>query len=136
MIQDCTPDDLPEVLDIEQRSFAHPYTEFVFRKYLRATFLVLEEERILGYVIGVKMGCKGIIISLAVHPEYRRQGYGSRLVQAVTERLAAAVLEIQVRRSNMGAQCFYTSLGFEKSHVVPSYYGNGEDAVIMIKRAG
>ena len=136
MIQDCTPDDLPEVLDIEQRSFAHPYTEFVFRKYLRATFLVLEEERILGYVIGVKMGCKGIIISLAIHPKYRRQGYGSRLVQAVTERLAAAVLEIQVRRSNMGTQCFYTSLGFEKSHVVPSYYGNGEDAVIMIKRAG
>jgi ribosomal-protein-alanine N-acetyltransferase len=136
MIRDCTPDDLSEVLDIEQRSFVHPYTEFVFRKYLRATFLILEEERILGYIIGVKMGCKGIIISLAVHPEYRRHRYGSQLVQAVTERLNAAVLEIQVRRSNTGAQSFYTSLGFEKSHVVPSYYGNGEDAVIMIKRAG
>ncbi|MFO8132809.1 MAG: GNAT family N-acetyltransferase [Thermoplasmatota archaeon] len=135
MIRDCTPDDLHEVLDIEQRSFAHPYTRYVFQKYLRATFLVLEKQRILGYVIGVKMGCKGIIISLAVHPDHRRQGYGTRLVEAATERLDATVLEVQVRRGNTGAQRFYTSLGFQKSHVVPCYYGNGEDAVIMIKRA-
>ena len=134
MIRDCTSDDLPGVLDIEQRSFAHPYTDFVFRKYLRATFLILEEERIIGYVIGIKMGCKGIIISLAVHPKHRRNGYGSQLVQAVIERLNAAVLEIQVRRSNIGAQQFYASAEFEKSHVVPCYYGNGEDAIIMIKR--
>lgn len=134
MIRDCTPDDLPAVLDIEQRSFAHPYTLFVFKKYLRATFLVLEEQRILGYAIGVKMGCKGIIISLAVHPEHRRRGYGSRLVNVVTERLEASVLEIQVRRDNAGAQRFYAAVGFQKSHVVPHYYANGEDAVIMIKR--
>lgn len=134
MIRDCRLDDLPAVLDIERQSFAHPYTRFVFKKYLRATFLVLERQRILGYVIAVKMGCKGIIISLAIHPEYRRRGHGSRLVQAVTERLAPSVLEIQVRRSNTDAQRFYTAIGFQKSHVVPCYYGNGEDAVIMIKR--
>jgi ribosomal-protein-alanine N-acetyltransferase len=135
MIRDCTPQDLPAVLEIERRSFAHPYTRLVFQKYLRATFLVLEQERILGYVIGVKMGCKGIIISLAVHPDHRRQGHGTRLVRAVIERLDATVLEIQVRQSNTGAQRFYAALGFQKSHVVPAYYGNGEDAAIMIKRA-
>jgi len=136
MIRDCTPDDLPAVMDIEQRSFAHPYTRYVFEKYLRATFLVLEMQRIVGYVIGVKMGCKGIIISLAVHPGHRRRGYGSRLVRALVERLDASVLEVQVRRSNTGAQRFYNAVGFQKSHVVPGYYGNGEDAAIMIQRAG
>ncbi len=134
MIRDCTPEDLPAVLEIEQRSFAHPYTLTVFKKYLRATFLVLEEQDILGYVIGVKMGCKGIVISLAVHPEHRRQGYGTCLVDGVAERLDAAVLEVQVRCSNTAAQQFYAAVGFQRSHTAPSYYGNGEDAVIMIRR--
>lgn len=134
MIRDCTTEDLPAVLDIEQRSFAHPYTLEVFQKYLRATFLVLEKQRVIGYVIGVKMCCKGILISLAVHPGYRRQGYGTSLVEAAAQRLDAAVLEVQVRRSNTAAQRFYAAIGFQRSHMVPSYYGNGEDAAIMIKR--
>lgn len=137
MIRDCTPADLLPVVAIEQQSFDNPYPLYVFKKYLRATFLVAEDRKtIKGYVIAVRFGAKTFIFSLAVHPKHRRKGCGAALVQAVMQRLPSAVLEIQVRPSNTVALQFYPTLGFERQCVLPHYYANGEDAIIMIKRTG
>jgi ribosomal-protein-alanine N-acetyltransferase len=137
MIRDCTPDDLLHIIDIEQQSFAHPYPLCVFKKYLRTMFLVAEDQHyITGYIIAVKMGAKTLIMSLAVHPRCRRKGYGTALLEAVTDRLHSSVIEIQVRPSNIAALQFYSKLGFERKAVLPHYYANGEDAFIMIKRTG
>jgi ribosomal protein S18 acetylase RimI-like enzyme len=35
-----------------------------------------------------------------------------------------------VRRSNLGAQAFYSHMGFRMVGVVPNYYGN-EDALVV-----
>lgn len=136
-IRDCTLADLSEVVSIERQSFDHPYSLAVFKKYLRATFLVAEQEqRIVGYIIGIKMGDKTLIVSLAVHPRYRRRGVGTSLVQHLQERLPSSVTEIQVRPSNEGALSFYSALGFERKRVIPRYYANGEDAIVMVRRRG
>jgi len=137
MIRQCTEDDIPQVAEIEELSFKHPYPAFVFKKYLRARFLVSEEDgKITGYVIGVKMGSKGIIISLAVHPEYRRKGHGRKLIEALIETMDVSLMELQVRIGNKGALKFYRSVGFERKGIIPSYYGNKEDAVLMFRRKG
>ena len=137
MIRQCTEKDIPQVAEIEELSFKHPYPAFVFKKYLRAVFLVSEEKgKIAGYIIGVKMGDKGIIISLAVHPEYRRKGHGKKLIEELAKIMDVSIIEIQVRIGNKGALKFYRSIGFERKGIIPSYYGNGEDAVVMFMRKG
>jgi ribosomal-protein-alanine N-acetyltransferase len=82
----------------------------------------------------VRMGAKTLIISLAVHPTYRRKGHGTALVQAVMRRLRSGVVEIQVRPSNTVALQFYPTLGFERKIILPHYYANGEDAIVMVKQ--
>ena len=135
MIRDCTPADLLSVVAIEQQSFDNPYSLYVFKKYLRATFLVAEDRQtITGYIIAVRIGAKTLIFSLAIHPKHRRKGYGTALVQAIMQQLPSTVLEIQVRPSNNDALHFYPTLGFERQYILPHYYANGEDAIIMIKR--
>ncbi|MEA2054990.1 MAG: ribosomal protein S18-alanine N-acetyltransferase [Candidatus Thermoplasmatota archaeon] len=135
MIRKCIEEDIPQVVEIERLSFKHPYPAFVFKKYLRARFLVYEEkEKIVGYIIGIKMGSKGMIMSLAVHPSFRRKGYGRELVEAITKMLDANIVEIQVRRSNLNALKFYRSIGFERKNIIPAYYSDGEDAIIMIMK--
>jgi len=138
MIRQCTEGDIPQVAGIEELSFEHPYPAFVFKKYLRAVFLVSDENgKITGYIIGVKMGGRGLVISLAVHPEYRRKGHGRKLIEALMEEMDnISVMELQVRIGNKGALEFYRSVGFERKGIIPSYYGNGEDAVLMFRRKG
>jgi len=135
MIRRCTEEDIPQVAEIENLSFSRPYPAFVFKKYLRARFLVHEEEgKITGYIIGVKMGSKGIIISLAVHPEYRGKGHGKKLIEELVRIMDAGIIELQVRRSNTEALKFYQSVGFERKGILPAYYGDGEDAVVMFMK--
>ena len=44
---------------------------------------------IVGVVLGTYDGRRGWILRLAVHPDQRRQGFATRLVQEVERRLAA-----------------------------------------------
>ncbi|KAA0003462.1 MAG: ribosomal-protein-alanine N-acetyltransferase [Thermoplasmata archaeon] len=135
MIRRCEEKDLRAVMEIEKLSFPHPYPLFVFKRYLNTYFFVSEENgEVIGYIIGIKMGSKGIIISIAVHPSFRRRGHGKDLIKHVEKEMGTSILEIQVRRSNVGAQKFYLSLGFEKKEIIPNYYHNGEDAFVMIKK--
>lgn len=135
MIRRCEEKDLQAVVEIEKLSFPHPYPLFIFKRYLGTYFFVSEENgRITGYIIGVKMGSKGIIMSIAVHPSFRRKGHGRDLVNYLEKEMGTSLLEIQVRRSNVGAQKFYFALGFEKKGVIPNYYSNREDAFIMVKK--
>lgn len=76
------------------------------------------------------------VVTLDVHPTFRRRGLGRRLIEWVLDRSAAsgakrAVLEVDVR--NSGAIAFYRVLGFRESGRLPSYYGPGLDAFEMVK---
>lgn len=78
-----------------------------------------------GEVIGSIMvgyeGHRGWINYLAILPEYRRRGYGTRLVQkavAELEKLGCLKINLQVRRSNISVISFYRKLGFEEDDVI------------------
>ncbi|RKX96815.1 MAG: ribosomal-protein-alanine N-acetyltransferase, partial [Spirochaetes bacterium] len=76
------------------------------------------------------------IISLAVHPEYRGKGHGKKLIEELVRIMDAGIIELQVRRSNTEALKFYQSVGFERKGILPAYYGDGEDAVVMFMKKG
>src|SRR5687767_2077333 len=74
------------------------------------------------------------VVTLDVHPTFRRRGLGRNLIESVLARAAAggakrAVLEVDVR--NAGAIQFYRELGFRQSGLLPAYYGPGRDAFEM-----
>jgi ribosomal-protein-alanine N-acetyltransferase len=73
------------------------------------------------------------VVTLDVHPTFRRRGFGRRMIERVLERSGGerAVLEVDVR--NSGAIAFYRTLGFRKSGRLFSYYGPGLDAFRMVK---
>ncbi len=79
-------------------------------------FLVAEDDgRIVGSVLGTHDGRKGWINRLAVHPDYRRRGLGTRLVRAVEARLDAMGIDIVtclIEDWNEDSQAFFTALGY------------------------
>ena len=130
--------DLDRVLEIERQAFPKsPYNWATFANLqwlYPETFLVYVEKippeegaKIWSYITFSE---DGHIISIAVHPERRRQGIGKTLVGRVITAPRVKRVWGEVRRNNAGAQAFYRSLGFAVVGMISNYYGN-EDALIM-----
>ena len=77
----------------------------------------------------------GHITTIAVHPDYRRQGVGELLMLGLIDQaydLNAQQLTLEVRVSNIAAQNLYVKFGFRHQGERKRYYtDNGEDASIM-----
>jgi [ribosomal protein S18]-alanine N-acetyltransferase len=138
MIRPFSFSDLDSILQIESQSFPkspYDWPTFLNLHYLYPeTFLVYvntnrgrKEEEILGYIIFTQ---DGHIISIAVHPQDRRKGIGTQLLQRAMKTPHLKKIWAEVRRSNLGAQAFYSKMGFQIAGVVLNYYGN-EDALIV-----
>ncbi len=138
MIRKFRRSDLDAISRIEKQAFPKsPYSSFTFLYYAAAcsnTFLVYEDERknsnkIAAYIIFYPEG-QGHIVSIAVHPAYRRRGIGTELVGEVLKRTKGKA-SVEVRESNEIAKEFYTHLGFSLRTIIPNYYGD-ENALVMI----
>jgi len=138
MIRPFSLSDLEPILQIESQSFPkspYDWTTFLsLHHFYPKTFLVClntnhrqKEEKILGYIIFSE---DGHIISIAVHPQYRKKKIGTQLVQRALKASRSKKVWAEVRRSNQGAQTFYFKMGFRITNMVPNYYGS-EDALIM-----
>jgi ribosomal protein S18 acetylase RimI-like enzyme len=71
---------------------------------------------IVGSVIGAFDGRRAYLYHVAVHPDFRREGYGTELIREVEKRiwaLGARKLRFMVHKDNLSAQAFYRTLGFE-----------------------
>lgn len=76
------------------------------------------------------------IATLAVHPQFRRQGVGRRLLLACEARLNVARVRLTVRQSNHPAMRLYESAGYRIVDSIPGYYRDGEAAWVMEKEMG
>ena len=93
---------------------------------------------IVGYC-GVFLPAPGVeadILTVAVLPEYRRQGIAKEFMRQIeawaAERKASAMM-LEVELSNIAAINLYESLGYMKISVRMDYYGPGKDAHVMRK---
>jgi ribosomal-protein-alanine N-acetyltransferase len=140
VIEPMRLDDLPAVHAIELASFSAPWPPHAYRSELEsnrlAHYLVARVgERIAAYGGMWLMVDEAHITTFAVHPAWRRQRIGERLLLAfldlaVDRRAHEATLE--VRLSNLPARKLYEKYGFRPVGLRPRYYSdNGEDALIM-----
>jgi ribosomal-protein-alanine N-acetyltransferase len=131
---------LRAVLRIEAQVYPTPWTHslFVSELALRSTraYVIAHVGRdVIGYA-GLMMSLSdGHVTTIAVDPEWHRQGIGTRLLIALArEGIArgATALTLEVRLSHRGAQQLYQRFGFVSVGVRKGYYADtGEDALIM-----
>jgi ribosomal-protein-alanine N-acetyltransferase len=119
----ATSDDLARIAEIEQMSFADPWSPDALATALGLShlrFLVAEEgggsgSRLVGYVVALVMGDEGEIADIAVDPAARRAGVGALLLARVEEELVhcgVRALYLEVRESNLAALGLYHGRGF------------------------
>ncbi len=139
-IADMTLRDLAHVQEVENLSFPVPWPPDAFRHELtqnrNARYIVARlEGSIVGYAGLWLMVDEAHITTVAVHPKYRRQRIGQRLLQRlfeIAEEVGAEWLTLEVRVSNLAAQKLYAKYGFSRAGIRRHYYSdNNEDALIM-----
>lgn len=128
---------LREVMEIENCSFPQPWTQTLFEREINLPlsrfYVVLVAGKVTAYGGYWHVLDEGHIVSLAVHPGYRRSGLGRTLLRFLVDdmiqvKITKALLE--VRRSNCVARQLYCSCGFTENGFRPNYY-NTEDAILM-----
>ena len=137
------PGDLDEVLAIEGASFNNPTTRQWYEAELTRPgvcfvyVLRSPADPVAAFCAFWRVLDEIHINNLAVRPEWRGQGLGTRLLVGVleaTERLGVTRATLEVRRSNAPALRLYRSAGFRDAGVRPHYYVQPvEDALVLVR---
>jgi ribosomal-protein-alanine N-acetyltransferase len=139
-IRKMTLEDVPIVVALDQMSFSLPWPERSFRFELSDNpasrcWVAEVDRRVVGMIVGWLLVDEMHIATIATHPDYRRQGIGSKLLlhtllKSMDEGARSSFLE--VRESNVAAQEMYLKFGYEKMGRRKRYYrDNDEDAILM-----
>ena len=135
-------EDLTDVLEVSTLSLKESWSLDSFSRELSnplAKYIVaIADNRIIGFAGVWVIVDEGHITNIAVHPDYRKKGVGSALVDSLIKNSkdwGCTALTLEVRASNIPAQNLYKKFGFENEGVRKNYYSdNNEDAFIMWKR--
>jgi len=135
--------DLDPIVAIENAVYPTPWSRSMFPGELAKPSSVSlgafdpETGGLVAYLIVSRYVDAWHIMNVAVHPECRRQGVASRLLDELFELTAGDPRRgytLEVRVSNATAIALYERFGFEPSGLRRGYYtDNREDALIMWK---
>ena len=148
-LEAATPDDLAALVSLENRCHTHPWTERgLFEAMAPAggegAILVLrvpwrgaqDERGIRAYCAYQVVAGEAHIHTLAVAPETRRQGLGTRLLTLTLEiarHRGARIVHLEVRQGNVAARGLYRTMGFAEVGKRPAYYSSPvEDAILLV----
>lgn len=88
--------DYPQVMAIELKSFQYAWTEDDFLAVLaqrNAIGMVAESrEQVLGFMVYELLKSQLHVLNFAVHPDHRREGVGTALVQKLIAKLVSMTL--------------------------------------------
>ena len=143
------PQDRRRLLEIDQLCFVSgiSYTEeeleFFLARSSAITLVAEEKGSVAGFIIADRVRSRraatliGHIITIDVLPEARRSGLGSRLLSAAEQALKKAGCEnvsLEVAVDNAPALSFYKRHGYAVLKVLPRYYLDSIDGLLMGKK--
>jgi len=139
-IESIGPEDLDEIVAIENVSYPSPWPKQIFEREIEAQNsykrIIKFSGSVVAYIVTWTVHDEVHILNIAVHPDFRKIGLGEMLLRDClgfsSERgLKLAVLE--VRTSNNSAIKLYEKIGFRTLRVRKKYYSDtGEDAYVML----
>jgi ribosomal-protein-alanine N-acetyltransferase len=142
IVTETTLEHIDDIIMVERLSFTIPWSKNAFIQELRENkfsiyISALLDGNVVGYAGMWKIFDEGHITNIAVHPEFRKIGIGSRLLEKlidISREKDIEKLTLEVRKSNTAAKNLYLKYGFKEEGIRKSYYAdNGEDAIIMWK---
>ncbi|HZW03071.1 MAG TPA: GNAT family N-acetyltransferase [Anaerolineaceae bacterium] len=142
-IVEATWRDLPDLRRLEQQAFgrdAWPLIDLIGVVTLPGVVrlkAVESNDQMLGFIAG-DIDSKnqiGWVTTIAVFPEQRRRGVASALLAAGESRMGTPRVRLSVRRSNREAIHLYENRDYHLVDVWNHYYADGEDALVMEKKA-
>lgn len=99
-------------------------------------FILIEEDKIMGFA-GLWFNIdEAHIMNIAVKKEYRKKGFGSKLLEFLVNRAKEKnkiCITLEVREDNSPAILLYEKFNFEKIGTRKKYYNSKIDAIIMTK---
>lgn len=142
MVRWVNREDLEAVARLEELCFSIPWSsnaiEEAFANELYRFVAVEENGSVVGYANFRIVADEGEIERVAVHPDFRRRGYGRKLMEAMVEysrKKGVRDMTLDVRVNNEKAINLYESCGFSEEGRRKDYYREPtEDAVIMWRR--
>jgi len=138
--------DLPVLVSMERVLFAgSPWSMGQFKEEFKGVpnsrhFIVAtnDQDQIVGYaaVLVVAAGVEADVLTVAVLPDYTRQGIASIFMSdlekwSISKQAPAMMLEVGTE--NTAAITLYEKLGYQKISTREDYYGPGLDAFVMRK---
>ncbi len=144
MIRKVRKSDLNSLLELERLCFHDAWSkkDYEYEMYDNpyATIWVLQEDdKIIGYYDLWIIFEGSEVANIAVHPDYRKKGYGHMLMEHLEHQAinkGCETIGLEVRVSNSDAIKLYEDCGFSIINVKPGYYkddGSYEDAYRMMK---
>lgn len=144
-IRQMLPEDLPEVISIDQNSFSQPWPEEAFEIELQnpnarcwvaeTATLDGQKKHITAILVIWRVLDEAHIATIAVAEDYRGQGVGKLILQKGMHEAykeGARLFYLEVRAGNIAAKKMYFYFGYEIVGIRPKYYkNNGEDALLM-----
>ena len=138
--------DLPVLVSMERVLFVDaPWSMGQFKEEFKGvpktrTFLVATNEanQIVGYaaVLVVAPGVEADVLTVAVLPEYLRQGIATNFMDQLenwSREKGAPAMMLEVGVNNASAIALYEKLGYQNISTRKGYYGAGLDAFVMRK---
>jgi len=127
-IRPYIPDDESSVVDLwDQCNLIVPQNDPVLDIHEKLSFqpdlflVGIVESSLIGTIMIGYEGHRGWINYLAVHPKYRKRGFGRQLMDHATKLLKSMgcqKINVQIRNSNRAVIEFYKAIGFSDDDVV------------------
>jgi ribosomal-protein-alanine N-acetyltransferase len=141
--------DLPVLVSMERVLFADsPWSMGQFKEEFKGVpnsryFMVATnaQDQIVGYagVLVVAPGVEADVLTVAVLPEYARQGIATHFMNELekwSQGKEALAMMLEVGVENTSAIALYEKLGYQTITTRKNYYGQGLDAFVMRKEFG
>lgn len=140
VIRRASKADLEQLLLIErlcflERRFQPDHILWILENPKAATF-VYDEDGVLGSVMVITEGGATRVLSIGVHPGFRRRGVGTALMKVAEDHAQhkdSRLIRLEVSTKNEQAVSFYRALGYREDGYLRNYYSWGDDAYSMIK---
>ncbi len=142
-IRQMTKDDIPQVYEIERKSFPHPFGEVLIGSlYFGAPelcFILEQNGKMIGFLLGgyTPIPRQAHILSFAILESFRGEGLGKELLIHLLnqlENLEFNSVKLEVNVDNQRAIELYESLQFTIESKIRKYYQDNSDAFTMLRR--
>ena len=135
LMRQLTPDDVQAIAVLERLCFSSSWSaeSYAIQFEIPGTGgWGIWDGELVAVLVHTPADCEATyIVTVATHPDHRKKGHASRLLEQASSLLKPHALH--VRPSNKEAVSMYQRRGFFEVRRDENYYDDGEDAILMIR---